>query len=330
VAVFTPVTVEEAQAHLRLYDGLGDVVSLTGVAEGVENTNFRLETTTGVYALTLFEKRVDPDALPFYLGMMEHLAARGAPAPAPQRMRSGEVIGVLNARAAAIVQWLPGAWLRTPGLSDQRTAGRMLAEMHRAIRDFPMTRPNALGPSSWRELIDVCAFRAKGDDAVFLSQIEAEYAELLAAWPRTLPSGVVHADYFPDNVLFSDGKITGVIDYYFACTDFFAYDLAIALNAWGFKPDGSPDAAALSAFLAGYESVRPLSPEEAQALPILCRGSAVRFTLTRLHDLLYHDPSWLVTPKDPRPFFRRVAFHRGCKDADSYRRAAAEAALAGA
>lgn len=327
MAVFTPVSDEAARGYLAAYD-LGELVSLQGVAEGVENTNFRLETTRGVYALTLFEKRVDPDALPFYLGVMEHLAARGVPAPMPQRMRSGEVIGVLNARAAAIVEWLPGAWLRAPDLNDQRTAGRMLGELHRAIRGFPMTRPNALGPGSWRELIDVCGFRAKGEDAAFLAQIEAEYAQLLPAWPRRLPSGVVHADYFPDNVLFSNGKITGVIDYYFACTDLFAYDLAIALNAWGFKADGAPDEAALSAFLAGYEQVRPLSPAESEALPILCRGSAVRFTLTRLNDLLYHDPTWLVTPKDPRPFFRRAAFHRTCRDADDYRKAA-ERALTG-
>src|SRR5215469_9503579 len=210
MAVFTPVTDEEVKAYLSAYD-LGELVSLKGVAEGVENTNFRLETTTGVYALTLFEKRVDPDALPFYLGMMEHLSARGVPAPMPQHMRSGEVIGVLNARAAAIVEWLPGAWLRAPDPSDQRTAGRMLGELHRAIRGFAMTRPNALGPWSWRELIDVCAFRAKGEDAKFLAEIEAEHDAVVAAWPKRLPAGVVHADYFPDNVLFMGGKITGVI-----------------------------------------------------------------------------------------------------------------------
>jgi homoserine kinase type II len=205
----------------------------------------------------------------------------------------------------------------------------MLGELHKAIAGFAMTRPNALGPTSWRELIDVCAFRAKGEDARFLAEIETEHDEVLAAWPKRLPSGVVHADYFPDNVLFSNGKITGVIDYYFACSDFFAYDLAIALNAWGFKPDGAPDPAALAAFLAGYEQVRPLTAEESQALPVLCRGAAVRFTLTRFNDLLYHDPSWLVTPKDPRPFFRRTAYHRRCQDAGGYRRAPEAVELAG-
>jgi homoserine kinase type II len=328
MAVFTPVSDEAARAYLAAYD-LGELVSLTGVAEGVENTNFRLETTRGVFALTLFEKRVDPDALPFYLGVMEHLAGRGVPAPMPQRRRSGEVIGVLNARAAAIVEWMPGAWLRAPDPSDQRTAGRMLGELHRAIGGFPMTRPNALGPAGWRELIDVCGFRAKGEDAALLAEIETEYAFLQSAWPGQLPSGVVHADYFPDNVLFSNGMITGVIDYYFACTDFFAYDLAIALNAWGFMADGTPDEGALSAFLEGYEQVRPLTPAESAALPVLCRGAAVRFTLTRLNDLLYHDPSWLVTPKDPRPFFRRLQFHRTRRDADGYREAT-ERALTGA
>jgi homoserine kinase type II len=328
MAVFTPVSDAEANAFLSDYD-LGEVVALKGVAEGVENTNFRLETTTGVYALTLFEKRVDPDALPFYLGMMEHLASRGFPAPLPQRTRGGALVGVLNARAAAIVQWLPGAWLRAPEPADHRTAGRTLAELHRTMRGFAATRPNALGLAGWAELIEVCRFRAKGADADMLAELEAEYTVLEENWPRRLPTGQIHADYFPDNVLFSNGKISGVIDYYFACTDAFAYDLAIALNAWGFHADGSPDAPALAEFMAGYEAVRPLSAEEGSALPILCRGAAVRFTLTRLNDLLFHDPSWLVTPKDPRPFFNRLDFHRTCADADGYRGAAQRVAAGG-
>lgn len=328
MAVFTPVTIEQADAFLADYD-LGATVALTGVAEGVENTNYRLETTGGVFALTLFEKRVDPDALPYYLGLMEHLAGCGYPSPRPARNRNGALVGVLNARAAAVVQWLPGAWLRVPEPADLRAAGRGLAELHRAVRGFPMTRPNALSVAGWGELIEICRFRAKGEDAAMLAALSAEYDGLAALWPHGLPAGAIHADYFPDNVLFSDGRISGVIDYYFACTDAYAYDLAIALNAWGFDADGAPNATALAQFMAGYEAVRPLSPEESAALPMLCRGAAVRFTLTRLNDRLFHDPSWLVTPKDPRPFFARLAFHRTCADAGTYRGAPIEALAGG-
>jgi homoserine kinase type II len=310
MAVFTPVSASEASQFLEAYD-LGALVSLEGVAEGVENTNFRLETTQRVFALTLFEKRVNPDALPFYLGLMEHLAERGVPAPAPRRNRSGALVGVLNGRAAAIVDWLPGAWLRAPSLVDQGAAGRTLAQLHQASADFPMIRANALGLEGWRNLVERCAWRARGEAGRMLAVLAAEVAWLAARWPEDLATGAIHADFFPDNVLFQSGRVTGVIDYYFACTDTLAYDLAIALGAWGFSAEGAPDEAALEAFTAGYEQLRPLSPAERDALPILCRGAAVRFTLTRLHDRLFHDDSWLVTPKDPTPYFRRLEFYQG-------------------
>jgi len=309
MAVFTPVTPEEAQAFLEGFD-LGRLVELQGVAEGVENSNFRLATTAGVFALTLFEKRVNPDDLPFYLGLMEHLAEHGAPAPGPRRQRNGALVGVLNSRAAAIVDWLPGQWLRAPSIADQAKAGEALAGMHRAAEGFALTRPNALGPEGWRRLIERCAWRAKDENAEMLAALDAETAWLTDRWPDSLPTGPIHADYFPDNVLFDGGQITGIIDHYFACTDTRAYDLAIALCAWGFDGEGSPDEAALRAFQAGYEREQPLSTAEREALPLLCRGAAVRFTLSRLHDRLFHDDSWFVTPKDPMPFFRCLQYWR--------------------
>lgn len=309
MAVFTPVTPEEAQAFLQGFE-LGELVALEGVAEGVENSNFRLQTTAGVFALTLFEKRVNPDDLPFYLGLMEHLAQHGSPAPRPRRRRNGGLVGVLNSRAAAIVDWLPGQWLRAPAPADQTKAGAALAGLHRAAEGFPLTLPNALGPEGWRRLIERCAWRAKGEDAEMLAALEAETAWLSDRWPDALPTGPIHADYFPDNVLFQGGEVTGIIDHYFACTDAKAYDLAIALCAWGFDAEGRPDAEALTAFQAGYEQARPLERSEREALPLLCRGAAVRFTLSRLHDRLFHDDSWFVTPKDPRPFFRRLEYWR--------------------
>ena len=310
MAVFTPVTPEEAQAFLEGFD-LGRLVELQGVAEGVENSNFRLATTAGVFALTLFEKRVNPDDLPFYLGLMEHLAENGAPVPRPRRRKSGALVGVLNSRAAAIVDWLPGQWLRGPTPGDQIKAGAALSNLHRAAEGFRLARPNALGPEGWRRLVERCAWRATGDDAQMLAALAAETAWLTERWPDTLPGGAIHAAYFPDNVLFEGGEVTGVIAHYFACTAAKAYALAIALCAWGFDAQGAPDEAALRAFQSGYERERPLSAAEREALPLLCRGAAVRFTLSRLHDRLFHDDSWFVTPKDPKPFFRCLQYWQG-------------------
>jgi homoserine kinase type II len=310
VAVFTPVEPPEARAFLEGYD-LGALEALEPVPEGVENTNYRLTTEEGAFALTLFEKRVDPLALPFCLGLMEHLAERGFPAPRPRRDRSGRIAGRLNGRPAAIVDWLRGAWLRAPGLGDLERAAGALAKLALCGADFPMRLPNALGPEGWRGLIERSAPGASGEAATMLAALEAETHWLEARWPEGLAAGAIHADYFPDNVLFEGGRVSGVIDFYFACTDSLAYDLAVALNAWGFTPEGAADEAALSAFRRAYEAVRSLSPQEREALPLLLRGAAVRFTLTRLHDRLFHDESWRVTPKDPAPFFRKLLHFQG-------------------
>lgn len=309
MAVFTPVSAEDASVFLSGYD-LGDFVSLDGVAEGVENSNFKLVTTRGTCALTLFEKRVAAADLPYYLGLMEHLAQRGIPAPLPRRNRAGRLIGELNERPAAIVDWLKGAWLRDPTMNDARQAGRVLAQLHVAGSDFPLVLPNAMGLDAWTRLAERCAERAEGESAAMLAVLAAEIDRLRRDWPHDLPSGPIHADMFPDNVLFHDGEVSGVIDYYFACNDAFAYDLAVTINAWGFTPSGAPDPVLSAALIEGYESVRRLSREEIAAMPLLAAGSAVRFSLSRLHDQLFHDPSWKVTPKDPTPFVRRVQHHQ--------------------
>jgi homoserine kinase type II len=307
MAVFTPVSLTEARAFLERYD-LGGLRELVAIAEGVENTNYRLETDSGRFVLTLFEKRVATESLPYRLGLTEHLAKRRFPAPQVRRDRDGELFGELNGRPAAILAWLPGEWLRGPSLADQAMAGRTLAELHRAGADFAAILPNPLGPEGWRRIVERCKGAAKGETARMLHAIDVETEFLAANWPAGLRRGAIHADFFPDNVLFEGAKVAGVIDYYFACTDTLAYDLAIALSAWGFGADGAPDREAMNALRRGYEAVRPLEEEEARALPLLCRGAAVRFTISRLHDRLFHDPEWLVTPKDPAPYFRRLTY----------------------
>ena len=309
MAVFTPVSEAEAGTYLGAYD-LGRLEALTPIAEGVENTNYRLQTTSGRFVLTLFEHRTRADALPFCLGLTEHLADRGYPAPRPMPDRAGHWIGRLNGRPASIIEWREGDWLRTPGLDDQHTAGQALAQLHMAATDFDGQRANPVGPAAWRALADRCATVAGGEDRRMLQRLERELAGTIEQSLRKLPQGPVHADYFPDNVLFLNGAVSGVIDFYFACVDTLAYDLAIALNAWAFDATGGANPPAIAAFLAGYESVRPLSPAERAALPDLGARAVVRFTLTRLHDRLLAPPDALVTAKDPAPFLRRLDYWR--------------------
>lgn len=304
MAVFTPVSDAEARNFLDAYD-LGDLVALTPIAEGVENTNYALQTASGRFVLTLFEGRTDAAALPFCLGLTDRLADAGLPTARPVRDRSGTWLGVLNGRSATVVEWLNGAWPREPSPVQAQAAGTMLGRMHLAAA-YPGRRDNPVGPAAWRALADRIATRAEGQDRAMLDQVEASLAELGDPFTDDLPVGAVHADYFPDNVLFEGDAVSGVIDFYFACTGPLAYDLAIALSAWGFDGAGRPSSGILEAFRRGYETVRPLSLEETAALPRLGRAAALRFTLTRLHDRVFHDPSKLLTPKDPAAFLARL------------------------
>ncbi|WP_029415968.1 homoserine kinase [Brevundimonas bacteroides] len=307
MAVFTPVSDDQARAFLRDYD-LGDLVALHPIAEGVENTNYRLETLGTRHVLTLFEARTDAASLPFCLSLTDHLAARGYPAPRPVRRHDGGWVGTLNGRPAAVIEWLEGAWLRDPSPADLEAAGAMLARLHLTAADFPLRRDNPVGPEAWCRLAVRSATAATGADRAILDEAEALLTDLADPFAEDLPAGPIHADYFPDNVLVEDGRVSGVIDFYFGCTGPLAYDLAIALSAWGFDGSGALIPGAVEAFRRGYEAVRPLTPAEAAALPRLGQAAALRFTLTRLHDRVFHDPTKLVTPKDPDAFLRRAAW----------------------
>ena len=309
MAVFTPVTDDDARAFLANYP-LGAFASLHPIAEGVENTNYRLETKGARHVLTLFEARTDAASLPFCLGLNDHLAGRGLPAPRPVRSKDGAWVGTLNGRPAAVIEWLPGAWLRDPSSAEVEAAGAMLARLHLEAGGFLVQRANPVGRVVWRALADRSATVARGEDREILEGVEAALARLGNPWAEDLPRGPIHADYFPDNVLFDGGQVSGVIDFYFGCRDLLAYDLAIALSAWGFDGSGVAISGSVDAFRRGYEAVRPLTRAEAAALPTLGEAAAIRFTLTRLHDRIFHDPTKLVTPKDPAAFFRRAAWWR--------------------
>lgn len=317
MAVFTPVSLAQANGFLSAYD-IGEVVELTAIAEGVENTNYRLDTTQGRFVLTLFEGRTDEASLPFCLGLTAHLASRGFACPTPIKDRTGDWLGRLNGRAAAVIEWKTGAWLRSPSSADQAAAGAVLARLHLMAADFELGRDNPVGPAMWRRLADRCAggaARASVEDRGLLDRVEAALSRLGDPFTDDLPSGAIHADYFPDNILFEQDAVSAVIDFYFGCTGAFAYDLAIALSAWGFDADGRAIPEALAAFQRGYETVRPLSAAERAALPRLGEAAALRFTVTRLHDRMFHDPANLVTPKDPAVFLRRMDHWRAVEPA---------------
>jgi len=320
MAVFTPVSIEDAKAYLSAYD-IGELTHLEGIEEGVSNTNFKVETTTGLYALTLFEAATPQDDLPWFMDYTLYLDRKGYPAPGPALKRDGASLGVINGKACALIKWLPGRWPRNPDTRHAASAGEYLAKLHLVGGDFPEIRVNSMGPHVWPHLIERCEPRASTNPRAeaILADFREELRFLDRQWPLDLPKGAIHADYFTDNVLMSDdGEVTGVIDYYYACTDFYAYDLAVALNAWGFTPGGQPLPEMIHAFVRAYVQFRPLSEAEINALPLFARGSAVRFTLTRLFDLLNHDPAWVVKPKDPEAFYRRLEYHRGIAGGHHY------------
>jgi len=318
MAVYTDVAADELADYLSQYD-IGDLLSYKGIAEGVENSNFLLHTSKGSFILTLYEKRVAKGDLPFFLGLMTHLASHGINCPQPVQNRSGEALGVLAGRPAAIITFLEGIWPRKPSAAHCAGVGEVLAKMHLAGHDFPMSRANALSVKGWRPLFDAAAARADQLQHGLRDFISAELAYLESGvWPRDLPQGVIHADLFPDNVFFLGERLSGIIDFTFACNDTFAYDVAICLNAWCFEPDHSFNVTKARAFLNAYARARKLSAAEQDALPLLARGAAIRFLLTRLVDWLNVPPGALVRPKDPLEYVRKLRFHQSVSSVRDY------------
>jgi homoserine kinase type II len=317
MAVYTEVSDEELTPFIASY-GLGELLSFKGIAEGVENSNYIVVTTKGQYVLTLYEKRVAPEDLPFFLGLMEHLAAVGFTCPTPIRDLEGRNLRSLCERPAALVSYLEGLWIRRPLVEHCERAGEALAQLHLAGQSFEMRRENALGPAGWQPLFDKFAAQADEISRGLGRAISDEIAAVKPMWPRALPEGVIHADLFPDNLFFLGRKVSGVIDFYFACNDLLAYDIAICLNAWCFEKDLSFNVTKSRALLRGYQAVRPLEHAERDALPVLCRGAALRFLLTRAYDWLHTSQDALVKPHDPAEYLRRLRFHQTARSAGAY------------
>lgn len=317
MAVYTEVTDEELEAFIAEYD-IGEVLACKGIAEGIENSNYILTTTNGPFILTLYEKRVKADDLPFFLGLLDHLAAKGIPCPTPVKARDGKALRELAGRPAAVQTFLAGMWPRRVTPDHCRDLGGALAAFHLAGEDYHLTRKNTLGVTDWRPLLNQCLDRADDVKAGLAEELDKELADIEARWPQDLPGGIIHADLFPDNVFFRAGHLSGLIDFYFACHDTFAYDLAICLNAWCFEKDLSFNVTKAKRLLASYRGVRDFSDEELAALPLLARGAAMRFLLTRLYDWLNPSEDAYVTPKNPLEYWEVLKFHRGIKGPSAY------------
>ena len=309
MAVYTDVSDEELEAFVKSYD-IGALTSFKGIAEGVENTNFLVHAETGPFILTLYEKRVRPEDLPYFLALMEHLAAAGISCPLPVRDREGHILRQLAGRPAVLISFLEGLWVRRPGITHCAGLGQALAQFHLAGLDFPMARENDLSLPGWRTLFE--AVRCSADSVIpgLQDEIAAELDYLGTHWATDLPVGVIHADLFPDNVFFLEDRVSGLIDFYFACNDMLTYDVAVCLNAWCFEPDASFNITKARAMLQAYEEERRLNERELASLPLLARGAALRFLLTRTYDFLNTDANALVKTKDPSEYLRKLRFHQ--------------------
>ncbi len=309
MAVYTDITDAELEAFLADFD-LGEPLSCKGIAEGVENSNFLVETSAGRFILTIYERRVREAELPFFLGLMQWLARHGFPCAEPMAGRDGRLYREIRGKPAALVGFMNGLSVRRPTAAHCREAGQGMAWLHEAAQGFPIRRFNDLGQSSWSPLFSRLGADADALKPGLAAVIGRDLESLARDWPRGLPGGVVHADLFPDNVFFQGGRFTAAIDFYFACDDFLAYDIAVGLNAWCFEADGSFNVTCARAFVSGYESRRPLQPAERAALPILAWGAAMRFFLTRLDAWGSTPQGALVRPKDPLEYERKLAVHR--------------------
>jgi homoserine kinase type II len=324
MAVYTEVADEELQGFIASY-AIGALTSCKGIAEGVENSNYLVQTEAGRYILTLYEKRVARQDLPYFIALMEHLAGRGISCPLPVKDRQGWSLRELAGRPAALITFLDGVSVRRPSIEQCASLGEALGRFHLAGESFPQSRANSLSLAGWGPLFE--AIRPRADSIIpgLAAEIGRELAALEQSWPAGLPAGVIHADLFPDNVFFLGSRVSGLIDFYFACNDMLAYDIAICLNAWCFEVDLSFNVTKARALLQAYERVRSLSAAELDALPTLSRGAALRFLLTRSYDWLNTNGEALVKRKDPNEYLRKLRFHRRVKSYRDYGLGSAQA-----
>ncbi len=317
MAVYTRITEQELRARLADFS-IGGLSSFEGISDGVENSNYHLFTDTGRYILTLFEKRVNAEELPFYLSYMRHLRQQGIACPMAEKAKNGSEIFTLAGKPAIITTFLNGAWPRDITPAHCAAVGETLARMHLAAQGFSPKRRNGMALPAWRSLIHACQGEADTLENGLFAELGGALDDIEKQWPRSLPQGAVHADLFPDNVFFDGAKLSGVIDFYFACTEIFAYDLMLTLNPWCFDKTGALDTERSSALLNAYHAVRPLSAAEVAVLPLMGRAAALRIVATRMYDWFNPAKDAVVTPKDPMEHVRILRFHAHAADSRAY------------
>lgn len=308
MAVYTHLTADDLAGLIAEYD-VGELVSVKGIAEGVSNSNWLVETSGGRFILTMYEHRVDAADLPFFLGLLDHLSSKGSPVPRTIHDRAGAAFRTIHGKAVALIEFLPGVSVDTPRTAQARAVGEALAGIHLAAADFPQERANTMGLAAWAKLLGDCGERLAEIDPGLPGLVVRELEFLEANWPADLPRSVIHADLFPDNVLMLGNRVSGLIDFYFACTDIMAYDLAVTHAAWCFAADGSYRPSIGDALVEGYNSRRPLPDAAWAALPVLARGACMRFLASRAYDWLHTPVDALVTRKDPLVFAQRLSFY---------------------
>ncbi len=315
LAVYTQVSAEALSGFLERFD-VGELVSAKGIAEGVENSNYLVDTTKSRFILTLYEKRVAADDLPYFMALLDHLAAKGLPVPPAIKDREGREIHELEGRPACLIKFLPGVSVTTPTPMQAQAAGAALSQMHGALEDFMLERPNSMGVDTWQAQLTRCGRDLDTITPGLFDRLSHALERIFARWPRHLPPSAIHADLFPDNVLMLGDEVTGLIDFYFACTDVRAFDLAVTHGAWTFDASGRRyDRAVGDALLRGYQQSGSLPGDERAALPILAEGAALRFLLSRAWDWLNTPADALVTRKDPLAYLRRLDFYAANGDA---------------
>lgn len=315
MAVYTQLSAEQLDRLIGHYD-VGRLISAKGIAEGVSNSNWLIETSGpdgrgSRFILTMYERRIALADLPFFLGLLDHLAARDCPVPRTVHDRDGAAFRMIGNKAVALIEFLPGVSIDNPTPAQAQAVGAAVAQLHLAVRDFPLHGEQTIGLAEWDRLVHACGEeRLAAIDPTLPGVAFAELSFLAGNWPGGLPQGVVHCDLFPDNVLMLGEQVSGLIDFYFSATDYFAYDLAVTHAAWCFAGGGCKFRPEISAaLLAGYRGVRALDASELEALPILARGACMRFIASRAYDWVFTPVDALVTRKDPMDFARRLAFY---------------------
>jgi homoserine kinase type II len=309
MAVYSPINESELSSLLRQYD-IGTLVKFEGILEGIENTNYKVTTSQNNYILTIFEKRVESKDVPFFINLKKHLASKKFLCPEPISDIQGKNINTLKAKSCVLVSFLDGKKVTDITDIHCQQVGEVLASLHIKTKDFNEKRLNSMSSIQWQNIFLKCKNHTNQKFIHMLPIIEEELLYLKNHWPNDLPSGIIHADVFQDNVFFQKNIFSGLIDFYFSCNDFLAYDIALTINAWCFNEQNLFDKNRYQALIKGYESQRKLTTEEKKYFSILLRGASIRILITRLHDQIFHQDDAFVTPKDPNEYLAILKFHQ--------------------